>query len=83
MLVFDRVPKAPYVGVGDTVITAGSVGRGALPSMFPRGIQIGTVASQSNNDVNTFKTIQLTPFVNFANLQSVIVLVPRAAGAGG
>ena len=45
MLVFDRVPKAPYVGVGDTVITAGSLGRGALPSMFPRGIQIGTVAS--------------------------------------
>jgi rod shape-determining protein MreC len=83
VLVFDRVPKAPYVGVGDTVITAGSVGRGALPSMFPRGIQIGTVASQSNNDVNTFKTIQLTPFVSFANLQSVIVLVPRAAGAGG
>ena len=50
--------------------------------MFPRGVQIGTVASQSNNDVNTFKTIQLKPFVNFATLQSVIVLVPRP-GAGG
>jgi rod shape-determining protein MreC len=83
VLVFDRVPKSPYVGVGDTVITAGSVGRGALPSMFPRGIQIGTVASQSNNDVNTFKTIQLKPFVDFATLQSVIVLVPRAGEAGG
>jgi rod shape-determining protein MreC len=83
VLVFDRVPKAPYVGVGDTVITAGSVGRGALPSMFPRGVQIGTVASQSNNDVNTFKTIQLKPFVNFESLQSVIVLVPRPVVSGG
>ena len=51
-------------------------------NLFPRGVQIGTVASQSNNDVNTFKTIQLKPFVNFATLQSVIVLVPRP-GAGG
>lgn len=83
VLVFDRVPKAPWVAVGDTVVTAGSVGRGELPSMFPRGIQIGTVASQSNNDVNTFKTIQLKPFVDFATLQSVIVLVPRPTGAGG
>ncbi len=83
VLVFDRVPKAPYVGVGDTVVTAGSVGRGTLPSMFPRGVQIGTVASWSNNDVNTFKTIQLRPFVNFSTLQSVIVLVPRPTGAGG
>lgn len=82
-LVLDRVPKAPAVAVGDTVITAGSVGRGALPSMFPRGVQIGTIASQSNNDVNTFKTIQIEPFVDFASLQSVIVLVPRAPSGGG
>jgi hypothetical protein len=31
----------------------------------------------SNNDVNTFKTIQVQPFVDFSSLQSVIVLVPQ------
>jgi len=76
-LIFDRVPKQPNVSVGDTVITAGSLGSGALPSMFPRGLRVGTVTSVSNLDVNTFKTIQVEPFVNFATLQSVIVLVAK------
>lgn len=77
VLVFDLVPKSAVVNVGDTVITEGSLGKGALPSMFPRGIQVGTVASSSDNDINTFKNIQIKPFVNFSTLQSVIVLVPK------
>lgn len=77
LLIFDRVPKAPNVQVGDIAITAGSLGRGALPSMFPRGLRIGTVSSVSNSDVNTFKSIQVEPFVDFSSLQSVIVLVPK------
>jgi rod shape-determining protein MreC len=76
-LIFDRVAKQPNVSVGDTVITAGSLGTGALPSMFPRGLRVGTVTSVSNLDVNTFKTIQVEPFVNFSTLQSVIVLVAK------
>jgi rod shape-determining protein MreC len=82
-LIFDRVPKAPSVQVGNIVITAGSLGKGALPSIFPRGLRIGTVSSVSNNDVNTFKTIQVEPFVDFSSMQSVIVLVPRAQRGGG
>jgi rod shape-determining protein MreC len=77
VLIFDRVPKSPDVQVGNIVITAGSVGKGALPSMFPRGLRVGTVSSVSNNDVNTFKTIQVEPFVDFSSLQSVIVLVQK------
>jgi rod shape-determining protein MreC len=77
VLIFDRVPKAPVVQVGNIVITAGSLGNGALPSLFPRGLRIGTVSSVSNNDVNTFKTIQVEPFVDFSSLQSVIVLVQK------
>jgi rod shape-determining protein MreC len=77
VLVFDRVSKARYVAVGDYVITAGSIGKGLLPSMFPHGIPIGRVSSAGENDTNTFKTIQVDPFVNFSTLQSVIVLVPR------
>lgn len=77
VLVLDRVPKSKYVGVGDQIITAGTLGKGALPSMFPRGVLIGTVTSESDTDVNAFKTIQVQPAVDFSSLQSVIVLVPQ------
>ncbi len=77
VLVLDQVPKSKYVGVGDTIITAGTLGKGALPSIFPGGILVGTVTSESDTDVNPFKTIQVQPAVDFSSLQSVTVLVPR------
>ncbi len=76
-LIFDHVQKQNFVGVGDMVITAGSLGAGALPSMFPRGIPIGTVQNESDNDINPFHSIQLQPFVDFSSIQSVTVLVPK------
>ncbi|HEY8645421.1 MAG TPA: rod shape-determining protein MreC [Gaiellaceae bacterium] len=76
-LAFALVPKSKVIRVGDTIITAGSLGKGAQPSMFPRGIAIGTVTSQKNSDVNPFKNIQVKPLVDFSSLQSVIVLVPK------
>ncbi len=80
VLVLDSVAKSTSVGIDDTVITAGTLGKGALPfsSMFPRGIPIGSVSSASNNDVNPFKNIQVKPLVDFSSLRSVIVLVPKA-----
>jgi rod shape-determining protein MreC len=76
-LAFNLVPKARVIRVGDTIITAGSLGRTTLPSMFPRGIRVGTVTSHKNSDVNPFKNIQVKPFVDFSSLQSVIVLVKK------
>jgi rod shape-determining protein MreC len=70
------VPKAKVIRVGDTIVTAGSLGKGSLPSIFPRGIPVGTVTSQKNSDVNPFKNVQVRPLVDFSSLQSVIVLVP-------
>jgi rod shape-determining protein MreC len=75
VLILDRVSKTKPVNVGDTIITAGTLGKGALPSMFPRGVPIGSVTSESNNDVNPFKNIQVDPLVDFSSLHSVIVLV--------
>ena len=78
VLILDRVSKNENVNVGDTIVTAGTLGGpGALPSMFPRGIPIGSVTSRSNNDVNAFKNIQVLPLVDFSSLQTVIVLVPN------
>ena len=76
-LILDRISKTKNVNVGDTVITAGTLGKGTLPSMFPRGIAIGSVASEGNYDIDAFKRIQVDPLVDFTSLQSVIVLVPK------
>lgn len=76
-LVLDLVSKTKVVREGDTIITAGSLGKSTLPSIFPRGIPVGTVTSQSSNDVNPFKNVQVNPLVDFSSLQSVIVLVPK------
>ncbi len=77
VLVLDRVQKSKYVGVGDKVITAGTLGNGSLPSRFPKGILVGTVTSESDTDVNPYKTIQVEPAVDFTSLQKVIVLTPK------
>jgi rod shape-determining protein MreC len=75
-LVLDLVSKSKVVNKGDTIVTAGSLGKSPLQSMFPRGIPVGTVTSQSSNDVNPYQNIQVKPLVDFSSLQSVIVLVP-------
>ncbi len=82
VLIFDEVPKQTTVNVGDTVITAGSLGKSALPSMFPRGIVVGTVSSQSESDVDVYQSIQIQPAVDFSSLQAVQVLVPNRVPPG-
>jgi rod shape-determining protein MreC len=78
VLVFDRVTKERKVDKGDVVVTAGSPGRGRLPSLYPRGIKIGVVTSVGQNDLDIFKKIQVQPFVRFNSLHSVLVLVPKS-----
>jgi rod shape-determining protein MreC len=78
VLILDRVPKRPVVRVGDTIVTAGSLGTGPLKSKFPRGIPIGTVSSESSTDANLFQNIQLKPLVDFSSIQTVVVLVPKS-----
>jgi rod shape-determining protein MreC len=75
-LVLDRVPKEDEVEVRQTVITSGS--RFArYESLFPRGIPIGIVTAVSQRDIDTYKTIQVTPLVDFDSLHEVIVLVEK------
>jgi rod shape-determining protein MreC len=79
-LVLDRVGKdVPPVNGGDTIITAGSPTGGKLPSLFPRGILVGSVSSVSQSDTDVFKDIQVQPFVDFSSLESVLVLIPRVS----
>jgi rod shape-determining protein MreC len=73
-LVLGRVPKTQIVKLGDYVITAGTQ-LGSLPDIYPRGIEIGRVTSVDQNDVDSFKQIQVEPFADFTSLDSVTVLV--------
>jgi rod shape-determining protein MreC len=73
-LFLDRVPKQRQVRKDDLVVTAGS-GRGPLGSFFPAGIPIGLVAFIGQTDVESFKDIQVVPFVNFSNIDSVLILL--------
>jgi rod shape-determining protein MreC len=74
-LILDRVGKDALVKEGDLVITAGWRS-GALESLYPRGIPIGTVKSVGQQDVDLYKRIQIAPLVNFDSLSDVVVLVP-------
>jgi rod shape-determining protein MreC len=73
-LFLDRVPKQREVNQDDIVVTAGS-GAGPLGSFFPAGIPVGVVSSVGQTDVESFKDIQVRPFVNFANVDSVLILL--------
>jgi len=75
-LVLDRVQKEQVVEEGDTIITAGWQS-GEISSLYPRGIPIGKVTSVGQQDIDLYKRIQVTPFVDFDSLSEVIVLVKR------
>jgi rod shape-determining protein MreC len=72
-LIFDRVSKDQTVNDGDTIVTAGTQSA-ALPDLYPRGIPIGQVSSVGQSDTDLYKQIQVSPYVRFGTLDSVVVL---------
>jgi rod shape-determining protein MreC len=76
-LILDRVGKEQKVSEGDPIITAGSPPGSELPSIYPRGVQIGLVTGVGQKDTDLYKQIQVQPFVDFSSLRSVLVLVPK------
>jgi rod shape-determining protein MreC len=72
-LILDRVSKDQVLNNGDTIVTAGTQA-GALPDLYPRGIQIGKVTSVGQSDTDLYKQIQISAFVRFGSLDSVVVL---------
>ena len=76
VLFLDRVEKEHRVERGDPVYTSGWRA-GRLGSLYPKGIGIGWVSSVGQYDIESYKRIQVTPFVDFASLDVVTVLVPK------
>ena len=75
-LVLDNVEKRYVVEPGDEIVTEGTQ-RGKWPSLYPRGIRIGTVTFVGQTSSDLFKRIQVEPAVDFGALRAVVVLVPR------
>jgi rod shape-determining protein MreC len=74
VLSLDLVLNSIKLKVGEEVATAGT--RNArLQALLPPGIPIGRISSVDTTDVQAgFHTIYVTPFVDFGNLSSVLVL---------
>jgi rod shape-determining protein MreC len=81
-LVLDQVGKDELVEKDDLVVTAGWATR-KLESLFPEGIPIGVVESVGQQDVDLYKRVQVTPFVDFDSLSEVIVLKELPRGERG
>lgn len=75
-LFLDQVPRSEHVAEHDRIATAGWH-NGKLSSLYPKGIAIGWVSSASYPSTELYARIQVTPYVDFSSLDSVIVLVAR------
>jgi rod shape-determining protein MreC len=75
-LTLNRVRKSQVLHEGDTIVTQGWKAKG-YSSIYPYGIPIGTVSGATNSEVDLYWNAQVTPFVHFDSLQSVLVLVPK------
>jgi rod shape-determining protein MreC len=75
-LALDRVTKDQVVNKGDVIVTSG-FRSGDLSSLYPRGLPLGVVTSVSQSDTDVYKDVQVDPFVDFSDLEAVIVLVKK------
>jgi rod shape-determining protein MreC len=75
-LFLDQVAKSQHVVRNNRIVTAGWH-QGALSSIYPKGIPIGIVSSASFPSTDLYASVQITPYVDFSSLNSVIVLVKK------
>jgi len=65
------------IRVGDRVVSSG------LGGVFPKGLLVGTVTSVHKKPYGLFQEVTVTPAVDFATLEEVLVIAPRAEKAEG
>ncbi len=66
---FKYVVRKADVQIGDTVISSG------LDGIFPKGLSVGTVEEISRPASGLFQEVKVRPFVDFAKLEEVLVVV--------
>ncbi|MBZ0264440.1 rod shape-determining protein MreC [bacterium] len=70
ILELDDVPKNLDVKEGDRIVTSG------LGGVIPAGIPVGVVNYISKSSGQIFQNIRIKPFVKFASLEELFILVP-------
>jgi cell shape-determining protein MreC len=61
------------------VIVTSGFRSGALESLFPRGIPIGTVTKVEPNELELYQRVHVKPFADLRRFDFVQVLVPSAS----
>lgn len=62
------ISRTQDVREGDVILTSG------LSNIFPKGLLVGKVVHVSRSDAGMFLNIRVSPFVDFASLEEVLVL---------
>jgi rod shape-determining protein MreC len=76
-LYLDNVLKSDHIVQNNRIVTAGWH-QGTLSSIYPKGIPIGIVSSTGIPSTSLYQQVQVSPYVDFSSLDSVIVLVARS-----
>jgi rod shape-determining protein MreC len=66
---FKYVVRKADVQVGDTVISSG------LDRLFPKGLRMGSVQAVARSQSGIFQEVRVRPFVDFARLEEVLVML--------
>jgi rod shape-determining protein MreC len=66
---FKYVVRKADLQIGDTLISSG------LDQVFPKGLRVGTVASVSKPASGLFQEVKVQPFVDFAKIEEVLVVL--------
>lgn len=74
-LEMDFVEKNQSVSKKEVVVTSGT------GQLFVKGVPIGVIDEVSDQEIEYFKSISVTPFVDFGTLEEVMVLVAAQGGA--
>ena len=64
------VSKTIDVKAGEVVISSG------IGGVFPKGLPLGVVTSASKKEAELFQRINVAPFVNPADIEEVLVIIP-------
>ena len=67
-LLMERIPQGETISPGDLVLTSG------LGGTFPDKLVIGQIIEVNQQDLDLFQTARIRPTVNFADLETVLVL---------
>jgi rod shape-determining protein MreC len=66
---FKYVLRKADISTGDTVVSSG------LDGLFPKGLRVGSVKEISKGQPGIFQVVSIQPYVDFARLEEVLVIV--------